>query len=77
VVSTTIGCEGLELEDGREILVRDDPVDLATAIERLLVDDELCTSLAEAGRRAVEARYDWDAIGDALAASLTRAVQAR
>jgi polysaccharide biosynthesis protein PslH len=77
VVSTTIGCEGLELEDGKEILVRDDPADLATAIERLLVDDELCTSLAEAGRRAVEARYDWDAIGDALASSLTRAVQAR
>jgi glycosyltransferase involved in cell wall biosynthesis len=41
------------------------------------VDDELCARLAQAGRRAVEARYDWDAIGDALAASLTRAVQAR
>jgi glycosyltransferase involved in cell wall biosynthesis len=76
VVSTTIGCEGLELEDGKEILVRDDPVELATAIERLLVDDELCTRLAESGRRAVEARYDWDAIGELLAASLTRAVQA-
>jgi glycosyltransferase involved in cell wall biosynthesis len=77
IVSTTAGCEGLDLEDDKEILIRDDPADLATAIERLLVDDELCTRLAEAGRRAVEARYDWDAIGDAFAASVTRAIEAR
>jgi glycosyltransferase involved in cell wall biosynthesis len=77
VVSTSAGCEGLDLEDGKEILIRDGPAELAKAIERLLVDDELCTRLAEAGRRAVEARYGWDAIGDAFAASLTSAIEAR
>jgi polysaccharide biosynthesis protein PslH len=77
IVSTSAGCEGLDLEDDKEILIRDDPADLASAIERLLVDDELCTRLAEAGRRAVEARYGWDAIGDGLAASLTRAIEAQ
>ena len=77
VVSTSTGCEGLDLEDGKELLIRDQPADLARAIERLLDDDRLCTQLAQAGRRAVEARYGWDAIGDAFATSLTRALEAR
>jgi glycosyltransferase involved in cell wall biosynthesis len=72
VVTTSVGCEGLELRDGREILIRDEPASFAEAIDRLLEDDELCFQLAEAGRKAVEERYDWSVIGSSLSESLSR-----
>jgi glycosyltransferase involved in cell wall biosynthesis len=76
VVSTASGCEGLELKDGSEILVRDEPEGFAAAIDELLVDDELCSRIARAGRLAVEQRYDWEAIGGRFAASLRAAASA-
>jgi glycosyltransferase involved in cell wall biosynthesis len=70
VVSTTIGCEGLGLRPGDDLLVADDPRELAAAVERLLGDDDLCRALAAHGRATVEARYDWRVIGDAFERSL-------
>jgi glycosyltransferase involved in cell wall biosynthesis len=74
VVSTAAGCEGLELRDGREILIRDEPEGFAEAIDRLLTDDTLCAQLASAGRDAVEHRYDWSAVGAAFSESLSRVI---
>jgi glycosyltransferase involved in cell wall biosynthesis len=74
VVSTTPGCEGLELEDGHEIVVRDDPDGFAAALDEMFVDDELCLRLARAGRLAVGQRYDWQAIGGRFAESLSAVV---
>jgi glycosyltransferase involved in cell wall biosynthesis len=71
VLSTPVGCEGLDLRDGTEILVREDPFAFAAALDRLLADDELCLQLAEAGRKAVEQRYDWSAIGGAFSETLS------
>ena len=71
VLSTAMGCEGLDLRDGREILIRDEPASFAAAIDRLLTDDELCATLASAGRHAVEERYDWSAIGSLFSESLS------
>jgi polysaccharide biosynthesis protein PslH len=76
VVSTPIGCEGLGLAHERELLIADTPAAFAAAIERLLADDELCRRLAAAGRRTVEARFDWDVIGDRLDAALRELVDA-
>jgi glycosyltransferase involved in cell wall biosynthesis len=66
VVSTSRGCEGLDLVPGKDLLVADDPALFAAAIERLLTDDELCRALARRGRDTVVARFAWDRIGDAL-----------
>ncbi len=72
VVSTTIGAEGLELADGREILLRDDPPDFADALVRLLRDAPLRDSLAAAARAAIDRRYGWSRIGEAFATELLR-----
>jgi glycosyltransferase involved in cell wall biosynthesis len=72
VVSTSIGCEGLGLADGSELLIADDPDAFASAIDRLLLDDELCISLARRGREVAERRYDWRVIGEALDDALAR-----
>jgi glycosyltransferase involved in cell wall biosynthesis len=59
VVSTTKGVEGLDLVAGEEVVVGDSANDVAVAIVELLGDAERRATLAEAGRRAVEQRYDW------------------
>ena len=66
VVSTSVGCEGLAAEDGRNILVRDDPASFAQAVCAVLGDDRLRLRLGLEGRRTVERLYSWERIGDSL-----------
>jgi glycosyltransferase involved in cell wall biosynthesis len=62
VISTSIGCEGLDLEAPSELLRVDDPIGFARRTSELLRDQERQRSLAQAGRLAVEQRYDWQRI---------------
>lgn len=62
VVSTTIGAEGLDLVDGREIVLADDPAAFAAATAHLLRNALHREKVALAGRTAVQLRYDWDGI---------------
>jgi polysaccharide biosynthesis protein PslH len=66
VVSTTIGCEGLEVIDGEHLLIADDPKEFAEKTVRLLTDRQLYERILLNGRRLVEARYDWDKIAGRL-----------
>ena len=59
IVSTTIGCEGIEVRDGENILIADIPQDFAQAVARVIRDRELAQRLAENGRKWVEEKYDW------------------
>ncbi|HEV2150146.1 MAG TPA: glycosyltransferase family 4 protein [Longimicrobiaceae bacterium] len=68
VVSTSVGCEGLDARDGENILVRDDPADFAAAVQRVLEDEALRTRLGEGARRTAEVVYDWDVIGESMTA---------
>jgi len=61
VVATTKACEGLEVEDGVHVLIRDDPEGFAAAVRNLLRDPSLRRGLGANGRRLVETRYDWRA----------------
>jgi glycosyltransferase involved in cell wall biosynthesis len=66
VVSTTIGCEGLDAVDGVNILVRDDPREFAKAMLAMLQDEAAARRLGEAGRATAERQYSWDVIGRGL-----------
>ena len=66
VVSTTIGCEGLEVVDEKNILIADTPAEFAEKTSRLLRDKELYQHLATNGRKLVETHYSWDPIADRL-----------
>ncbi len=59
IVSTTLGCEGIEVVPGESILVADEPADFADAVLRLLDDAELAAELAADGRRLAEKKYDY------------------
>lgn len=52
-VSTSVGVEGLSLEDGRHVLVADNATAFADAVRRLLTDSQLWTRLAHEGRSHV------------------------
>jgi glycosyltransferase involved in cell wall biosynthesis len=58
VVSTTIGAEGLEVEDGVHLLLADDPAQFAAATVRLLRDAELRLRLTSAAEKLCLNRYD-------------------
>lgn len=62
IVSTSVGCEGLDVEPGRSILVADDPEAFARETVRALRDAALATRLGAEGRALVERRYDWRVI---------------
>lgn len=66
VVSTTVGAEGLNLVDGEEILIADEPIAFAEAVLRLLTDASLRRKIGENGRARVEQDYDWRRIGEKL-----------
>jgi glycosyltransferase involved in cell wall biosynthesis len=66
VVSTSVGCEGLETADGDNILIRDDPIEFAAAIVSVLSDRDLRDHLGREARRTVEKRYSWNAVGREL-----------
>ncbi len=68
MVSTRIGCEGIDLQDGKSVLMADSPRDFADAVVRLLGDAKLRTVLAENGARVAQQKYDWNVIGQSLEA---------
>ncbi len=59
VVTTTVGREGIEAENGRHLLLADDPAAFARETIRLLRDPALQQTLAENGRRLALEKYDW------------------
>lgn len=59
IVSTTLGCEGIEVVPGESILVADEPAGFADAVLRLLDDADLAAKLAADGRRLAEEKYDY------------------
>jgi glycosyltransferase involved in cell wall biosynthesis len=66
IVSTSIGCEGLDAIDGKNILVRDDPRSFAAAVIAVLRDSGLRASLEREGRVTAEQTYSWEVIGAAI-----------
>lgn len=66
VVSTTIGCEGLDARDGENILVRDDPKAFAEAIAALESDASLRQRLGDGARETATHVYSWDVLGQGM-----------
>ncbi|HEX5165601.1 MAG TPA: glycosyltransferase family 4 protein [Thermomicrobiales bacterium] len=59
VVSTTIGADGLDLDDGVHLLIADTPAAFADAVTYLLEHPERAQAMAVSGRERILERYDW------------------
>lgn len=66
VVTTTVGCEGLHVNHGENIIVADSPREFASAIRELWEDTGLRERIAAAGRALVEREYCWRSISSHL-----------
>jgi sugar transferase (PEP-CTERM/EpsH1 system associated) len=62
VVSTSLGCEGIDVKDGEHLLIADEPRAFADSVLRLLTDRELAMRLGRQGRRLVERQYRWETV---------------
>jgi glycosyltransferase involved in cell wall biosynthesis len=64
VVSTTKGCEGLEVNHGTHLLIADDPDAFAHSVVRLCRDPVLYANVARAARALVERKYSFGVLED-------------
>ncbi|HEX3579545.1 MAG TPA: glycosyltransferase family 4 protein [Thermoanaerobaculia bacterium] len=66
VVATNVGAGGLDVEQGRDILIADDAGAFAEAVAHLLRDRQLAARIGEVARETVRRRYDNDGIARGL-----------
>jgi glycosyltransferase involved in cell wall biosynthesis len=59
IVSTTLGCEGIAVTHGQNILIADTPSDFTAAVLSLLDNPEMATQLGRQGRQLAEQVYDY------------------
>lgn len=58
-VTTSVGYEGLTFVRDAEILVKDEPHDIASAVVALLTNREIAAKVAATARRRLAGDYDW------------------
>ena len=63
IVSTSVGCEGINVTNGKDILIADAPEEFASKTIGLLQNPEMRITL-ERNAMALVKTYDWDLIGE-------------
>ena len=62
-MSTSIGCEGIQVKDGESIRIADTPEAFADSTVELLRNSALRSRLTENGFELMKAQYEWNVIG--------------
>ncbi len=73
VVSTTLGCEGLNVRHGDSVLLADTPDDFADRVAQVWRDRSLAERLTGRAFDVISAEYDWSRIGDRVETALMHA----
>lgn len=63
VVSTALGCEGINISEGGNILIADTADDFISKISDLLTMPDLADQLSKGGRALVEKQYSFEVLG--------------
>ncbi|MBV6507785.1 MAG: hypothetical protein JJLCMIEE_00843 [Acidimicrobiales bacterium] len=77
VVSTTIGCEGLEVTDGQQLLIGDTKHDLADACSRIVSDSGLREGLVGRAYRHYEDRFGGELVRGEICRVAREAISSR
>lgn len=75
VVSTSVGCEGIDAVPGEHLLVADGKEEFAAQVGRLLEDPGLAARLGRAGRELVRRKYDYTVLAPMMDAVYGDAVR--
>jgi len=62
VVATSVGCQGIPVNDGIHLLLRDSPEEFAAGVVALLKDSAQCEMLGANARQLIETKFSWEAI---------------
>ncbi len=62
IVSTTLGCEGIAVTSGREVVLADGPAEFAQQVLQLLQARQQAEQLGRLARAFVERRFDWSSV---------------
>lgn len=63
IVSTSIGCEGIDVVNGESILITDKPDEFAARVIELFENPKRVTDLTDKGYELVKKLYRWESIG--------------
>jgi glycosyltransferase involved in cell wall biosynthesis len=74
MVSTSLGCEGIDVHDGQHLLVADTAEEFAAAVARLFDDPGSARALGLAGRARMERDYSWSLAAERMDALYRRVV---
>lgn len=77
VVSTSVGAEGLPVENGREILLADTPEEFADAVLRVLTNPDLALELGDRAGSFVRENCGWRVATNRFAELCKRAIDSR
>ena len=66
MVSTTIGCEGIDVRDEEHLLIGDSPAVFAAQVLRLLDDPDAARRMGERGAALARSEYSWRGAADVL-----------
>lgn len=66
VVTTSIGIGGIDVLEGKEVIIRDKPEDIAEAVIELLNNKKLYKTIAENAQKMIRERYEWEPIAKKL-----------
>lgn len=77
VVSTTVGAEGLPVNDGNEIVLRDSPETFSRSVVSLLRDRDKAGTIAETASRVVRAKFGWSSIAKQFADIVVEVIETK
>jgi glycosyltransferase involved in cell wall biosynthesis len=66
IISTTIGAEGINYKDGRDILIADTPEEFSKAVSKCINDKDYCASIGKNARKLIENDHNITKIIDKL-----------
>jgi len=76
VVATRLSVEGLDLREGEDLLLADEPAEFAAKVIQLIKNPESARQLGKTGQAAVKAKYSWEHSAKLLEDALRSVVRA-
>lgn len=72
IVTTSIGCEGIDVVNRESVLIADDAQQFADSVIELCRDRELANQLTQNGYELVYQKYGWESVGYKLDAAYSK-----
>lgn len=66
VITTTVGAQGIDCTDGKNILIANTPQEFAAQVKRCISDPEFCQSIGREAHRLIAEQYDVGRLTDRL-----------